>query len=287
MPKLSDAIIGKGNIVNGSSSYGMNLQYGGQGGHMMAFGRNDNGGGFADEWMNNHAYVRRNLIPVVISCPGFFQFMPNKDQLVAMYKAMIEIKPLNIDGLSSGLTVETDQHPIGGAGEQQDEITNVTRAVSSLSFTYKELAGKSISKFLDFIIRYGYQDPDTKVPLVRNYVQDASSFGGLYLPDMYTGTVLFIEPDLTQLSVVDAWLCSNMIFKSNGERTGKRDIHSAGETVEHSIESTAITLNNDAVLALADTILKNMAVIKKIPETGIIVPSSISSDVAAVKGYDQ
>ena len=88
MPKLSDAIIGKGNIVNGSSSYGMNLQYGGQGGHMMAFGRNDNGGGFADEWMNNHAYVRRNLIPVVISCPGFFQFMPNKDQLVAMYKAI-------------------------------------------------------------------------------------------------------------------------------------------------------------------------------------------------------
>lgn len=128
-------------------------------------------------------------------------------------------------------------------------------------------------------------DPDTKRALVAQYITDINTIGGMYTPDYYTGTVLFIEPDITQKVVVDAWLCTNMFPKGNGDRTGKRDLRSAGETPELSIEFTSITMNNSAVMTLANKILSSLSVLSKLPDTGIVVPSSeIDSTLAAAKG---
>ncbi len=286
MSRIKESVIEQGKAYAGHSP-AANLKYGGQNGITNQIGFVDDDGKNYDSWISNQAYVKRNIIPVVLKYPKFFDFLTSKDKLIESYKALIELHPLSIDGLSSGLTVEFDEHAVGGAGEMQEEIINVTRARSTPSFTFKEKAGKSIQKFVDFIIRYGYMDPDTKQPLVAQHMTDYDATKELYSPDFYTGSVLFIEPDVLQKSVVDAWLCVNMAFKGNGDRTGKRDVRAAGEAPEITLESTAITLNNEAVLTMASEILDAMTIIDTLPDKMDLPITEIDSGVAdADTGFD-
>lgn len=279
MARIKDAVLQENEVYAGHSP-ASNLRYGGQNGYFAKIGTIGQDGKNYDEWISNHAYVQRNIIPIVIRAPKFFDFMPEPKKWIDTYKALIELHPLTITGLTSGLTVTTDEHAIGGGGEMQEEITNVMRAKSSINMTYKEKAGKAIIKFLDYCIRYGMMDPDTKKPLVANFMSNISEVGGMYTPDFYTGTVLFIEPDVTHKVVVDAWLCTNLFPKSNGERTGKRDVHSAGNAPELSIDWGGITMNNEAVLLMADKILANLTVLDTIPDTDMVLPNSeIATDV--------
>jgi len=289
MATIADAILNKEEVYAGHSP-ALNLRYGGQNGYFAKIGRVGPDGKNVEEWISNQAYVQRNIIPVVLRAPKFLNYMPEPQKWIDTYKALIELHPLTITGLTSGLTVETDEHAIGGAGEMQEEITDVKRARSTVSTTYKEKAGKAIIKFLDYLIRYGMMDPDTKKPLVANFMENIEDIGGMYTADFYTGTVLFIEPDVTQKIVVDAWLTTNFFPKSNGERTGKRDIHSAGEAPELSIEWAGITMNNEAVMNMADTILQNLTVINTLPDVGMVTPQSeIDPNVAASEnvGYNE
>lgn len=277
MARIKDSVLNKNSVYAGHSP-ALNLKYGGQQGYMPRIGTIAEDGKTYEEWINNHAYVSRNIIPIVIRTPKFFEHMPDTTKWIASFKALIELHPQAITGLTSGLTVDVDEHAVGGGGEMQEEITDVKRARSTVNTTYKEKAGKAIGKFFDVFIRYGMMDPDTKKPLVSKFIDDIGDIGGLYTPDFYTATVLFIEPDITQKVVVDAWLCTNMFPKSNGERTGKRDIKSAGEAPELSIDWAGITMNNEAVHDMADKVLANLTVLNKIPDIDMI-PSE--SDVNA------
>ncbi|MGE3593014.1 MAG: hypothetical protein AB7G52_11070 [Arcobacter sp.] len=288
MSRITDSVLAKDTVYAGHGP-ALNLTYGGQNGFMPRIGLTGPDGKSYEEWISNHAYIKKNIIPVVIRYPKFMDFMPDKEKWIATYKALIELHPLTIDGLTSGLTVEFDEHPIGGAGEMQEELTDVKRARSTVTMTFKEKAGKAIQKFLDYVIRYGMMDPDTKKPLVTRYMENIEAVGGMYTPDYYTGTVLFIEPDTTHKVVVDAWLCSNMAPKSNGDRTGKRDIRSAGEAPELSIEWTSITMNNEAVLNMADKVLKDLTIINKVPDLDLVLPSTeVDATVkAGATGFNQ
>jgi hypothetical protein len=255
---INDYYINGNDSVDTSSS--VNLEFGGMHGYLPHM----------HEWQSNQAYVKRNLIPIVLSYPLFFDYMPNPTRWKKAYKALIELHPLTIEGFNSGLTVETDEHPIGAGTEMQEEIIDVKRERSTPSFTYKEKAGRAIQKFLDSVIRYGYMDPDVKSPLVTKIGGDDTIFKKnlIYSPKFYTGSAIFIEPDITQKSVVDAWLCVNMFFKGTGDRTGKRDISSGGEMLDLSIEMSAITLNNYPVLNMAQGLLDklNKTVLNNIPD---------------------
>jgi len=288
MARISESVLQKDSVYAGHSP-ALNLKYGGQNGYMSKIGRVGADGKTYEEWISNQSYVQRNIIPIVIRAPKFFNFMPEPKKWIDTYKALIELHPTSITGLQSGLTVAVDEHAVGGAGEMQEEITNVTRAKSAISMTYKEKAGKAITKFLDTLIRFGMMDPDTKKPLVANLIANISDVGGMYTPDFYSGTVLFIEPDVTQKVVVDAWLTTNMFPKTNGERTGKRDIHSAGESPELTIDWGGITMNNDAVLTMADTILAGLTVLNTSPDVDRVPGNdTIVSNVSTSKvGYNE
>jgi len=282
MSRVKDAIMAKGKAYAGSSPVA-NLSYGGQGGHTAAIGRIGVDGKNYGEWISNQAYVRQNVIPIVLDYPKAFDYMPDAQMWIDAYDALMTLHPISIDGLQSGLTVEFDEQAIGGAGEMQEDYTKVSRARTTLSKTYKEKSGKAIQRYIDMVIRYLYSDPDVEKPLVTNLVPD--SFGGIYTPDFYTGTHLYIEPDITQTKVVDAWLCSNIMFKGNGDRTGKRDIHTARETLDLSIELTSITMNNEAVLKLAETMLAQLNTLTANPDLDMVVPvNEVSAALGAGTG---
>lgn len=255
----------------------LNIDFGGQFGWSPRLGYVDADGKNYSEWISNHKYISKNVIAVVLQTPRFFDYMPEPQKWVTTFKSLIELHSKSIEGLTSGLTVEYSEHAVGGAGEMQEEVTNVTRARSTITHTFEEKAGKPINRFLTDWIRYGLMDADTKHALIGTLTNWNDE---LYTPDFYTATVLYFEPDITARHVVEAWLCTNMAPKSNGEVVGKRDLSSAGEAKELAIEFTSITMYNEPVRRLAQGLLNDMTTIKLDPHQ---LPMFVSENTADAK----
>ena len=242
---------------------------------------------YLNQWVNNQAYVRRQIIPILLQAPGFFKYMPNPNHWIQSLKALIELHAINIEGLNATLTVETEEHPVGGAGEVQEEVTNTTRERTNVSFTWNEKFGIPVQTFLYNWIIYGLMDPNTKYPLV-------STLNGNVPPamtaDQYSATVLFIEPDPTAHYVIKSWLVTNLFPKTSGEIIGKRNLTEPGEMLEITAEFGGISLFTLGVNDFAQQILDQINT--NLPNANPYLQPSwltkIDSDVSSqAVGYEQ
>lgn len=206
-------------------------------------------------YVSNAAYVKRQLVAVLIEEPRGFHDLPNGDKWIATLKSLIELQSKSIEGLQSTLETEWAENAVGGAGEMQEDIANVTRSRSTPTHVWTEKYGKPINAFLEGWITSLLMDPNTKVPAItasQNVPTDL-------LPD-YTGcTILYFEPDPTHTKVIKAWLCTNMHPKNAGEVTGRRDLTAPGESVDYSVEFTALTQVGSGVNQLAQRVLDEMS----------------------------
>jgi len=235
------------------------------------------------EWVSNQAYVSRPLICILVEAPRMFSVLPEPDKWVASLKALFELHARSIQGLKATLEVETTEHPVGGGKEQQEEVVNVTRERSQPSFTFIEKYGRPIQTFLDYWIRYGLMDPETKFALLstlgKTEVNDL-------LADWYSATCLFIEPDPLHKNVDKAWLVTNMFPKSTGTIEAKRDLTSAQNILELEVEFTGLSQYGAGVNAFAQQVLNNINTLYADPFFRPSFANSISADVNAVnKGY--
>jgi len=246
MSRLTQAILGnKTAFANYSNSPMLDPTFGGQQGWAPNL----------SEWVSNQAYVRRNLVCILLEAPEFFKKMPNGDKYIQTLKSLFELHALTIEGLNAELTVDVEEHAVGGGGEKQHEFTNVTRATSEPSFTFVEKYGRPIQTFFETWIRYGIMDPDTKYALV-NTISGANVTD--MLADMYSASALFFEPDPTHTKVVKAWIVTNMFPKSTGEISSKRDLNSASEVLNLSISFTGLSQSNMGARVMAQKILNNI-----------------------------
>jgi hypothetical protein len=235
---------------------------------------------YFDEWVHHAAYVSSNIIPVVIRVPKVFQLFESSDlrkKLTETWVAMMTIAPTQIDGFKGTVTVETESHKIGGAGEEHEEFVKANRERTTITNTYTERLGKPYNRFLDFIIRYLIEDPDTGFALVNSLplLDGGIKKGELYTPDYYTGTVLYFEPDRIHRNIVEAYLCTNIAPKSAGEITSKKEIGANKELKEYQIEFTSITQQNENVKVIAQQILDKMTIVNSTPDTA---PVAIHDD---------
>jgi len=230
------------------------------------------------QWLNNHAYISRQIVPVVMQAPGFFQYMQDPLKWVQILRAFFETHARSIEGLNSGLEWEFEDHPVGGAGEVQSEVANARRQVSEPTVGVIEKDGLPFQNFLKFWGQYGMMDPDTKYALASNLSDDDDT---IWTPDKYTATVMFFEPDARHRRVTKAWLCTNMMPRSSGEETGRRDLTAGGELLTLSIQFTALTQTGVGVRALAQSLLDAMNVSNPNPYLRAAFLDSIDSDVAA------
>lgn len=252
------------------------IRYGGQFGYMPRIGISKNGKNYG-EFITNEPYVAQNIIPLLLTTPRFMDVMPNGVWMKQALKNLMETMAYEINGLSSGLEVDSDETPIGGAGEVYSVPVNVTRSRSVLSFVWKEQALRPIQNFWNMYIRYGIMDPDTKSCLSSTFFSsattaDGNTFNGVYSSDYWSFTMLFIKPDITHTVVDDAWLCTNMYPNKDGERTGKRSLMSPKEGLDLDVEFTPITLNNYAVKLYAEEVLKGLTVFNNLPDFTIELP---------------
>lgn len=272
MARLTEAILGQkafGQYVNQPM---LDLTYGGQQGWAPNL----------KEWISNQAYVRRNLVPVLLEAPRFFELMPDPAKWTSSLKSLIELHCRSIEGFNAALTVDLDEHPVGGGGEMQQEVINVTRARSEPSFTFIEKYGRPIQTFIQHWIQYALMDPETKYALVGTLENNPDDL----LADWYSMSCLFFEPDPTHRKVVQAWITTNMFPRETGEIIGKRDLTASSEMLTLTIPFTGISQYGMGVNLFAQKILDGINMVKSNPYLRPEFIEDISADVkAAAEGY--
>lgn len=226
-------------------------------------------------------YVRRNIVARLMQAPTMFEsrYLGSDGQkFVDALKAMVELLPRTINGLQSGLTPEFIENPYGGGGETISEVSDMKRAQSTPSFVWDEKYGKPIQSLLTFWMENGMMDPESKYPrIIANTGRKPDDL----LLDFKTMTVLFFEPDPTHTKIVEAWLCTGMMPKSNGTVEGRRDLTSAGEGLELDIEFTATTQHGIAVRAAAQSVLDEINRYNLNPNARAAYADQIDADVRA------
>lgn len=273
MSRVTDAILSQKAFGRGSNQPMLDPTFGGQ----MGYAPN------LAEWVSNAAYVRRNLICVLLEAPRFFQYMPDPQKWVDTLKSLVELHPRTIEGLNAGLTLEFDEHPVGGGGEMQQEVTDSKRARTEPVFTFVEKYGMPIQTFLYNWITYGIMDPDTKFALANTLAGERPED---MLPDQFTASMLFMEPDPQHKRVVKSWVVTNMMPKGTGEIIGKRELTAAGEVASLSVEFTGIAQFNLGTNIFAQSIMDKISMTNANPYLRPSFISAISPTVeASAKGY--
>jgi hypothetical protein len=273
MSRLADAIL-TGQFTAGYSAPMLDLRNGGQMGYAP------NLAAFA----SNAAYVQRNLVCLLMEAPLGFQFMPDPDFMVGALKALLETHPKTITGMNATVTVDfSAENAVSGGGEMQQDFTDIKRQRSEPQFVFVEKYGRPIQTFLYEWITNLIGDPDTKVPNIATLAGNKPTD---LLPDMYTCTCLFFEPDPTFSTVVKAWLTTNMAPKGTGDITGKRDLASAMESSDLTIDFTGISQSSLGVRQFAQSILDNINLTNANPNLAPAFLQGIEADVAAANtGY--
>lgn len=236
------------------------------------------------EWVSNQAYVSRPLICILLEAPRMFTVMPDSQKWISSLKALFELHAKSIDGMQAGLKVDTDEHAVGGGGEMQQEVTNVTRERSTPKFSFTEKYGRPIQTLLEYWIRYGLMDPETKYALLGT--MNKSDVKDL-LADWYSATCLFMVPDPMHKKIDKAWITTNMFPLSNGDITAKRDLTAGQEILTLDIDFSGISQYGLGVNQFAQTILDNINTTNADPFMRPGFVNKISADVAAANtnGY--
>jgi len=267
MSRLTDAILTGAYQQEGDKPV-LDLQYGGQQGWAPNL----------TEYISNQAYVSRPLTCILLEAPKMFSVMPDNTKWISSLKALFELHARSIEGFNAGLKVDTEEHPVGGAGEQQQEIVNVTRERTQPKFTFIEKYGRPIQTLLDYWIRYGMMDADTKHALLgvlgNNDVKDL-------LADWYSATCLFFVTDPLFKKIDKAWVTTNMFPLSNGDVTGKRDLTASQEMLTLDIEFSGISQYGIGVNQFAQSILDNINTLNSDPLMKPSFVNSVSPDVDA------
>lgn len=274
MSRLADAILQNGTAFGaGHQAPMVDLQYGGQMGYAQDL----------SEWVSNQAYVRRNLICLLVEAPKGFRFLPNSDKWIATLRSLVELHPLSIDGLNAGLEVEIASNPFGGGGQMQEDFTDVKETQSRPVFRWAEKYGMPIAHFFRGWITNLMMDPNTKFANVATLAGQKPTD---MLADQYTATMIFIEPDPTHTKVVKSWLVTNMMPTGTGEITGRRDLTQANETPTYDINFTGIAQFGLGVDAFAQRLLDGISLTGANPYQRPAFVDNITADIlAAKKGY--
>ena len=280
----------------GGQSYApmSNLLYGGTEGHTAHLSRMLQDGQVFEEYMSAEQFISNDIIPIVVRTPGIFDALADValgKRLKQHFINMMTIMPKTIDGLKRTINVSLVEDRLGGGGQIYQSVSNVTKERAEPTHNWTDRVGKPVWNMLDFIIRYGRMDPETKAPLAitlplkQGYLEK-----GMHLkPDFYTFTMMYIEPTATRKNVMEAYICGNMFPQTTGENTSKMDKGSDKEKSELSIAFTSIDISGEPAKAVAQIALDKMNVFQSNPDnlSAFVNDTDIQKAMEASLGFDQ
>ena len=230
-------------------------------------------------WVNNANLKQINLIPILIEGPAAWRYLNNAEKRYEILRAMVELHPRSIEGLDATLNVAVDGTPVSGDGQTQQEFVNVTREVSQPTFVWDDKYGRPIGLTLEDWVLQTMADPATKV---ANIITQDGQRPTDMLPDNYTMTMLFIEPDPTHRHVIKAFLCTNMFPQGKiADYTARRDVTQSMNLVQYSQQFTALTTVGAGVNQVAQSVLDGIQFTGANPNMRAAFIREISKDVLA------
>lgn len=260
--------------MKGSKAFGVDASRGGQFGFMIDIGN----------YINNTPYTGNHVIPVLMQYPKAYDLFDKdtRDVLVRMLKSLIEVNAKSITGLRSTLATEWMSVEVGGAGEIQQELTNVTRERAAPNYVWHEVEGCVIGRFWEWNIETLGMDANSKYP---NIIAEGFNITTL-LADMTRFVTLYIEPDRTGQYCVDAYLCANMFPMSAGDRESLRELTSAKQGRDITIEFTALTQRGYGVINLGQEFLNAINYTGANPQMQPAAVDVVDANIQAMKsGY--
>jgi hypothetical protein len=266
MAKHRDTLLGKKAYAKNANAPMVNLTIGGQNGYQSDL----------RYFHANTDYIRRNVIAKLIEAPSGFLHMDSGQEYINALKAIVELHAQTWEGLNKTLTVSSQQTAVSGAGEMQETPSNVTRERSVPALTIPEKYGMPVQGLMSDWITGLIMNPDSKVPGITTL--PGVTIGDL-LPDVYSMTVLFFEPDPTFTKVQRAWLIGNMYPTGAGEDTGRRDKTQDGEQLVLNITFTGIQQVGYAVNQFAQRILDEMTKTGTNPNNAPAFVTTVDSNV--------
>ncbi len=248
MSRLQDTLLTDSAYTRGSSAPMINLNRG-----QMAFANDYRA------WVQNAAHVRQNLIPLVLEAPRALDYLPDeKYYWLTAFRTIMEEMAIRIQGLNAGYEVSIDNsNRIGGGGQLQHELTKVREVISNPSFQWQDKYNQAIAKFWRRYIWMFMGDPNSDVPGIVTLpgveIND-------WLPDNYTFSMAFIEPDRTHRHVVNAWIMSNMMPDKSGDIIGSRDKGGDGELTTVDINFNGFAQTGDGVNQVCQELLNEIRI---------------------------
>jgi hypothetical protein len=267
MSRLAEAIL-QGSYSRGKSPM-LDLAYGGQNGYAPNLA----------EWVSQTHYVRRNLHCILLDPPVGFQYLPEPDFWISALKNMVEVHAKTIEGLNAGIDVDNTETSVSGGSEMFEDVSNITRTRSNVTFGFTDLYGRPMQTFLQNWITYLMGDPDNKVPLIHT-LTTKRPFD--MLADISSATMLFVEPDPTHSKVAKAWLGTNMRPRTTGAIEGRKDLTAAGDLIELSIGFTGVYQSGVGVDMFAQAILNSLNMNNANPNLRPAFARGINEDVIKV-----
>lgn len=208
-----------------------------------------------------YAGLQRRIVQkgicILLSEPKMFNDLPNSTMWLTILRDMFEARAKEWSGINYGLSAEFSDTEIMRT-EKMSEIINVTRAETSLSFTFPEVRGRTIQKLLEVWLTYGGMDPVTTVPrmvTLNSYNGNNSRF----TIDYTSATLLCFEPTPEFNDVEHAAIIRGVIPESTGDAELKRAILDGNDVVEHSITFKGWADHGEGARQLAKTMLSNFS----------------------------
>lgn len=234
------------------------------------------------KFVNNDAYVSRDVIAKVIEFPKWIYYMPDPTMYKVMIKSFIEVQT-KIDGLQSTITSEFHEQEIGNSGLRQYTFNKNTITPSEVTHNMEmDKVGRPYQNLFVQWQRYGMGDYESGIPLVHLLnpnIQD-------HLVDMYCMTVLYFEPDIRRRSIEKAWLITNMAPRGSGENTARKEGTTGGQTLSLNISFTGLQDDSLGVYEMAERELKALDRGGLNPMTRRAFREKADADVAATaNGY--
>lgn len=241
-----DKVFDEGTISKGVQAPIADLRYGAQMGYSPDL----------TTWVSNHPYVSRNVICILMEVPRIFTKMPNAERWIATFREFFERMPQSITGLQQSMQIDTDSVKVGKGGQEHEFFTNVQYSKPNLQFQMHERYNLGIFRFINNWIRMGMMDPDTGYASVNTV--SGMEITDL-LPDQYSCTALFIEPDPVHKFVVQSWLVTNIFPKDSIENTSQRSMTDGYQKRDLTISLTGLAQWGAGVDAMAQMIMNRMS----------------------------
>jgi len=249
----------------------MDIGSGAQNGFMPRLGGVSNGKVYS-EYVSAAPHIRNRIIAIPLSTPGFFSMVAQGADLRKLKKWWCDIMSVHcksITGLQGKISLETAEVQLGPSGSLFLESgTKVTMERSQIVNAYDERLNKPFTDFFDWLVTSveGHQHTQTpiiaSIPEVRALMKDRP-----WSPDLKTGTILYVELDLMNVNVIDAWLAGNIAPKNGGDHEGGMDITASREAVTFDVPVTCLVETGDYINQYAQHVVDRMAVFTRNPTT--------------------